>query len=63
MLSISDAQLWSLPEGTEKKRSFSDPNSALKLPKRTATEDQVNRSKEEVDSEEICGGCFDEKEE
>ena len=49
VLSISDAQLWSLPEGTEKKRSFSDPNSALKLPKRTVTADQVNRSKEEVE--------------
>ena len=53
VLDISDSQLWSLPEG---KRSLSDPYSTLKLPKRTATADQVNRPKMEVEpmgSEEI----------
>ena len=48
VLSISDAQLRFLPEGTEQKRSVRDPNSALKLSlsKRTATANQVNRPKE-----------------
>ena len=44
----------------------SDPNSALKLPKGTATANQANRPKEEVEqigSEEIWRGFFHAEEE